>query len=394
MLDKIIQLFLALLIGSQFNMGTLYLAFTGYVIAGRMFAPNRDRWQDIELQYLFLIILSIVLSIAYIVIYSEGYDDKYNIYLANRQFFIEITFAMAMYVYLKYKDLQYIIETIFYAILFNVIVGTIEIATTFPKRISMLFPEPSAAGYFYLFIFFILLAKLKEPPIYKYISRYYLVIGLAIGSKAQIILLFFVGMLKYFTPAKILAYILIVGGLAYIFWDDLMKIEAVKYNLHVLDVYLNQGLGGFKEKEGIWGTYVTRISAIQGSILCILQHPLGIGYGGFNSWFPVHMAGVGFSSEETDNIFAGINYASSKSNLLYFFVSTGIFGIALYAYWFKIFWDARKEYEYLFQSFVSLTLASTFIELNPMFVYIMLLFILKEKEDEEKEESIDEIEYS
>jgi len=388
---KLLQLYIALMIGSQFNIGILYLVFVGYVVAGRMFARNKERWSNLELQYIFIAVLSVVLSFIYIVIYHEGYEDRWNIYLANRKIIIEIAFSLALYVYLKYKDLRYIIETIFYALLFNVIVGTIEIATGFPKRISMLFPEPSSAGYFYLFIFFIALTKLKEPPLYKYVSRYFLLIGLAIGSKAQIALLFFVGMLKYFTPGKILAYILIIGGLTYVFWDDLMRIEAFKYNLHVVEVYLEQGLGGFKEKEGIWGTYVTRISAIEGSIKCIIEHPFGVGFGGFNSWFPINMAGIGFSSEETDKIFQGVLYASSKSNLLWFFVSTGIFGIALYIYWFKIFWDARKEYEYLFQSFVALTLASTFIELNPMFLYIMILFILKEKEDEAKELSKEEV---
>lgn len=94
------------------------------------------------------------------------------------------------------------------------------------------------------------------------------------------------------------------------------------------------------------------------------------------------MAGMGFESSETDRMFAGIAYATPKSNLLSFFVNTGIFGLALYFYWFKQFILAGKQNLYLFQSFILLTFTSLFIELNPMFVYLMFLMILKEKEDE------------
>ncbi len=382
MLDKLVQLYLALMIGSVFNIGPLYLAFVAFVLAGRMFANEKIGWSKIELQFLAIIALGMLLSFSYTIRYTEAFEDSYNIYLANRKVIIEILFALAVYNYLKFQELNYITQTLFYSILFNTIIGTIQVVLTFPNRISMLFPEPSAAGYFYLFIFFIALNKLKEPPIYNYISKYFMVLGLAIGSKAQIILLFFVGMLKYFTPVKVISYIAVVVGLSYLFWDDIIKIEAIRYNLHVLEVYLKQGLAGFKESEGIWGTYVTRISAIEGAIKCIIDHPFGIGFGGFNSWFPTNMANAGFSSQETDEILQGILYASPKSNLFEFFVATGVFGIGLYISWFIEFWKIRKQKEYLFQSFITLSLASAFIELNPMYLYFMILFILKEKEEE------------
>ena len=386
-LDRLVQLYLALMIGSVFNIGPLYLAFVAFVLAGRMFANEKIGWSKIELEFIFIILLGMILSYAYIIRYPEAYQDSYNIYLANRKVIIEILFALAVYNYLKFQDLNYIIQILFFAILFNAVVGTIELILNFPNRLSMLFPEPSAAGYFYLFIFFIALNKLKEPPLYNYVSKYFMVLGLAIGSKAQIILLFFVGMLKYFTPLKILAYIVVVSTLIYIFWDDLMKIDAIRYNIRVFELYWQKGLAGLRTDEyGVWGTYVTRISAIEGAIKCIIEHPFGIGFGGFNSWFPTNMADAGFSSEETDEILQGILYASPKSNLFDFFVATGVFGIALYISWFIEFWKIRKKYEYLFQSFVTLTLASAFIELNPMYLYIMILFILKEKEEEEDEE--------
>ncbi len=382
MIDKLIQLYLALMIGSQFKIGALYLIFVAYILATRMFAKNKIGWSKIELQFLSIVAISAILSIIYIINYPEAYADRESILLSNRKYFIEIIFAIAVYNYLKFKNLQYIIETLFYAILFNVAIGTIEIALTFPARIKMLFPEPSSAGYFYLFIFFIALEKLKEPPLYYYVSRYYMLIGLFIGSKAQIILLFFVGMLKYFTPLKVLAYITVVSSLLYLFWDNLMEIDAIRYNVGVLNLYLQKGLAGLRIDYGVWGTYVTRISALEGSIRCILEHPFGIGFGGFNSWFPINMADAGFSSAETDKILEGIYYASSKSNLLAFFVATGIFGIALYISWFIEFWKIRKKYDYLFKAFITLSLASAFIELNPMFLYFMILFILKEKEEE------------
>ncbi|MBU1668205.1 hypothetical protein KKC13_07270 [bacterium] len=375
------QYYLALLIGSQLDIGILYLVFILYVFVQRIIYRDTS-FVGIQWQYLFILVLGIVSVMTYIVFNDPAYDDMSNILLNIRKYFIEIMFSIALYDFLKYKDLKYTLNIIYISVIINILVGTYEIVTLFPERIDMLFSEPSAAGYYYLFVFFILYEKFKQEQIPFYVSRYFMVLGLAIGSKAQIALLALVAVLRYATPLKIVSLLAVVGTLIYAFRSQLMDVEAIAYNMKVLNIYLEEGLSGLRTDNGVWGTYVTRISAIQGAIICFFDYPFGIGFGGYNSWYVTNMVGMGFSSSETDGIFAGIAYATPKSNLLSFFVNTGIFGLALYFYWFKQFILVGKQNLYLFQSFILLTFASLFIELNPMFVYIMFLFILKEKEEE------------
>lgn len=369
--------YLAFLIGSQFNIGLLYILFTGYVFFMK-FANMNGEFSYIQWQYLALAIIGTVLSFVYMSLNDAAYNDP-TLLLAIRKYLIQITFSIALYEFLKAKDLQYVLDIIFLSIIPNILMGTYELIQFFPERIQMLFPEPSAAGYYYLFVFFILFENFKQNIPF-WLTRYYMVLGLAIGSKAQVILLSVVAVLKYSTPLKLFSLFVVSLIILYFFKDTLLGLEVIKYNLKVLNIYLDEGLSGLKTSSSVWGTYVTRISAIQGALMCLAEHPFGIGFGGFNSWYVINMVSIPFESAETDAIFAGIKYASTKSNLLNFFVSTGLFGILFYIFWFKSFFQIRRTKEYLFQSFIILSLASTFIELNPMYVYFMILFILKEKE--------------
>ena len=373
------QYYVAFLIGSQLNIGTLYLLFIGYVFLQKIWHVDSS-FSAIEWQYIVLLVIGAILTLIYMNYYDEGYADRVNIILNIRKYFIQILFSIALYEFFKDKNIEYLLTTLFFSIVPNIMLGTYQLITTFPERIEMFFLEPSSAGYYYLFIFFILLEKFKEGlPFWS--SRYYMLLGLAIGSKAQIILLSIVGVLKYSTPIKLLLFLSIVTSFFYGFYDQIMELEIVKYNLKVFNLYWEQGLSGLTIDNGVWGTYVTRISAIQGAITCIFENPFGIGFGGYNSWYTTNMVDAGFSSPETDMIIYGDGYATPKSNLLDFFVATGFFGILLYIYWFIQFIQIGKSKGYLLQSFIILTLASTFIELNPLFVYIMILFILKEKEE-------------
>ncbi len=373
------QYYVAFLIGSQLNIGTLYLLFIGYVFLQKIWRLDSS-FSAIEWQYITILLIGSVFALIYMNFYDEGYADRVNIIFNIRKYFIQILFSIALYEFFKDKNIEYLLTTLFFSIVPNIMLGTYQLITTFPERIEMFFLEPSSAGYYYLFIFFILLEKFKEGiPFWS--SRYYMVLGLAIGSKAQIILLSIVGVLKYSTPLKLLLFLSIVASFFYGFYDQIMELETVQYNLKVFNLYWEQGLSGLTIDNGVWGTYVTRISAIQGAITCIFENPFGIGFGGYNSWYTTNMVDAGFSSPETDMIIYGDGYATPKSNLLDFFVATGFFGILMYLYWFIQFIQIGKSKGYLLQSFIILTLASMFIELNPLFAYIMILFILKEKEE-------------
>jgi hypothetical protein len=310
---------------------------------------------------------------------AHAYQDSENIYLRIRFFGIDIAFAIAVYLYLQNKSFKYILQLILIGVVANTLMGTYELITAPRERIHMLFSEPSAAGYYYMFIFFILVEKFKHGWS-AYIVRYYLLLGLAIGSKAQYILLFAVGILNNLSPKKMILFLSILLLIFYSFRTEITSIRIVKDNLYVAKLYLNGGLRNFTESNQIWTTYVTRISAIEGAVRCIAEHPLGIGFGGYHSWFRTNMRQTGIDSIETNEIFENKAYATPKSNLLELFVSTGVFGFLLYFYIGSYFFRYRKEHGYIFKSFIMLTLASLIVELNPMYTYLTLLMILLEKE--------------
>jgi len=380
MINTLIQYYLAFFVNTQFySMGTFKLLFVGYVFLTYFFIERKSSIGKYPLLLFFLFLYGTTVAILFMLIDTHAYNDMYAIYLRVRLMLIELSFAIALYIYLQKKSIDYILKLLLIGIMANALVGTLQFIHTPFERVSMLFSEPSAAGYYYLFIFFILYEKFKHgwPML---ISRYFMFLGLAIGSKAQYVLLLAVGVLNYLSPRRLILFLTVLISLTYLFRTEIMSIPAVKYNLYVAEVYMDQGLRGFKTQNRVWNTYSTRIAAIEGSIRCIAQNPLGIGFGSFNSWFRVHMANTGLDNPETNAIIAGKLYASSKSNLLELFVATGIFGIAIYFYIANYFYRYRHQHGYLFKSFVMMTLASLFIELSPMFIYLTILWVLLEKE--------------
>ena len=297
-----------------------------------------------------------------------------------RDYFIQISFAIAVFLYLRLKPLKYILEVLFIGIAANTLMAVINLLMDPTQRISMLFPEPSSAGYYYLFIFFIILYNYKEKWPF-YISRFFLLVGLAIGSKAQYILLALVGILKYSSPRGIIVFLLITFSLGYGFKDKILAMPEIQYNKYVLDTYIDGGLKNFTEENRIWGTYVTRVSGIEGAVRCLYDNPFGIGTG-YGLWFSTNMPATGIDNPETNRVIAEYS-ATARSNLLDLFLRTGIFGIFIYGYLGYWFFKIRKKRYYLYQSFLILTFASLIIELNPMFAYLAILVSILEKENKQ-----------
>lgn len=379
MIETSILLYLSFLVNTQFNFGTLKVIFVGFVFLQYFLIQRQNTVGRYTLILLFIYLVGTVSSLIYMAFDPHAYADMTNVLLRGRAFVIEIFFAIAMYLFLRDKSIEYVLQILLIGVVANALIGTAQFILEPFERIKMLFPEPSAAGYYYLFVFFILYEKFRHGwPMVG--SRYFMVLGLAIGSKAQYALLLAVAVLHYLSPRRLAVFLSILITVIYLFRTEITSIPAVKYNLHVAEVYWNQGLAGLNSSNRVWNTYSTRIGAIEGSLRCIAENPLGIGFGSFNSWFQVHMKNSGLDNPETNAVLWGRAYASSKSNLLELFVATGVFGMALYAYIGSYFFRYRREHAYLFKSFIVLTLASLFIELSPMFTYLTVLWVLLEKE--------------
>ncbi|MDD2781652.1 hypothetical protein [Sulfuricurvum sp.] len=373
-----IQYYLAFVLNTQFNIGILKLIFIAFVFTHSFILERRSTIGKFNLMLLGLLLYGSIGTLIYMIAHPHALDNI-TIPLRIRFTFIEIFFSIALYIYLQNKPIEYILRLLLIGVILNAIAGTIQFILEPFARIQMLFPEPSAAGYYYLFIFFIIYEKFRHgwPMIG---SRYFMLIGLAIGSKAQYALLLAVGLLHYLSPRRLIIFLSILVTFTYLFRAEIMGIPAVKYNINVAEVYWEQGLSGLNSSNRIWNTYSTRLAAIEGSVRCISENPLGIGFGSYDDWFKTNMKNTGLINSEINDVLWGKKYATSKSNLLELFVATGIFGIALYIYIGRYFYRYRHEHGYIFKSFVMLTLASLFIELSPMFIYLTILWVLLEKE--------------
>lgn len=389
MIHIIIQLYLSLLVSAQAQLGPFKLIFAAYVFIPYAFfnyfvLSKKSYISKFPLILFIILLIGTTISLIYMLVDHNAYQDSENIYYRIRFFAIDIAFAIAVYLYLQNKSFRYVLQIILIGTTANALMGTYELITSPGERIHMLFTEPSAAGYYYMFIFFILIEKFNNGWS-AYAVRYYLLLGLGIESKAQYILLLAVGILNNLSPKKIIIFFSILLLIFYSLRTEITSIPIVQENLYVAELYIEGGLRNLTEDNQIWTTYVTRISAIEGAVRCIAAHPFGVGFGGYHSWFRTNMRQTGIDSIETNEIFDNKAYATPKSNLLELFVSTGIFGFFLYFYIGSYFIRYRKQYPYIFKSFIMLTLASLLVELNPMYTYLAILMILLEKERSSQE---------
>jgi len=377
------------LVGTVFKIGLLNLIFTAYVLL--LYLLRREFNTETKISKFILMMVGLFLVTTVNTLLFITYtgvippEAMSIIILGIREYFIQISFAIAIFLYLRLKPLKYILDILFIGIAANVLMAIVELVKDPTHRISMLFPEPSAAGYYYLFIFFIVLHNYRDKGKY-YVSRFFLIIGLAIGSKAQYILLIFVGILKYSSLRGMIMFLLVTSALVYGFKDKVLAMPEVVYNKYVLDTYLDGGLKNFKEENRIWGTYVTRVSGIEGAVRCLYDNPFGIGTG-YGLWFSINMPKTGIDNPETNRVIAEYS-ATARSNLLDLFLRTGIFGLLVYLYIGSWFYKIRKKHYYLYQSFIMLTLASLFIELNPMFAYLAILISILEKVKQDKKKDL------
>ncbi len=378
------------MIGSVFKLGIVELAFSIYIYF-TFFKRADYKITYFSLCFILFYLITFINTAIFIFLNDIPNTVLYDIFINLRYYFIQISFALAVYVYLKSKPIAYTLDIILIGVVANCFVGVLElligskrIHMFFPwagsvdyERIHMFFPEPSSAGYYYLFVFFIITHYFFKSWHF-YITRLFLFVGLAIGSKAQFILLFIVGLLKYSSPVKLFLFIGTIFTVLYTYKNEITSIPVIKYNMYVLETYLDSGLKNFKESNRIWGTYVSRISGIEGAIRCLYENPFGIG-SGYRVWFSNNMTDTGIDNTETNEIIASYS-ATARSNLLDLFLRTGIIGLIIYCYIGSGFYHIRKSHYFLYQSFIMLTLASLFIELNPMFTYIAILRVLLEKE--------------
>lgn len=381
----ILKIITAFLVGSGLDTAIFKLIFSGYIIF-EFFIVKRGAKLQLS-NFAWYLIIFFVLGLINMLIFISFFDfpvSNSDVLIRGRYYFIEISFAFCVYLFFRTRTKKDIMDVLLYSIVFNSIAGVIQFILSPTERLQMLFSEPSAAGFYYCFIIFILLAHYKESLWKIIVSRVYVLFGILIFSKGQFLTL---GLVHIFKASRKFKLILIVCSIIIlsIFIENL---SMVGNNFSQFDQVLNvfvqiskHGIEGLSEKYKVWSSFVTRLSGIYVSLLSLVEYPNGLGFGGFHGYYVnwVKHSGIDIASIETDEIAKGVKYASPRSHLLELFISTGLIGLILYIKMFIAFLKRGRK-DYLYVSFLSLTIVAFVLELNPFFCYLGILISLFEKE--------------
>ena len=380
----IINLFVAFLIGSQYYNTTPLKVVCSIYILFEFFILKRGSEIKISKSIWFLMLLFLVGALNSFIGYAyfDFASDFQPIFLRTRFFFFRLLFAFSIYLFFKTRSKKDVLKILFYSLILNLIASIIQLIIFPNERLTMLFSEPSAAGFFYCFILYIILANYKETkPIFVF-SRLFVFLGLFIASKGQFFALI---LSKFFLLSRRIKFgiFLFITFLSFLFIDQILNLGGkLGQVINVINKLSEYGISGLSDKYKVWSTFVTRLSAIYVSFLSIFEYPFGIGFGNFHPYYLkwLKYSGTIISSIETDEMKQGTKYASPRSSLLEPLISCGLFFLIGIIRIFRMFWKTRTKKHYLFSAFVSLLVVSFLLELNPFFCYLTILLSLREKE--------------
>lgn len=399
------QILLALIIGSLNNTALLYTKlilvalFVTYTIVNHniLYIDSIVRIYSLFLiagilsSILFVIFNNIPADLADIPTYFFSTNSKFSrgisiIVNLNRQYLIEIIFSICLYYRLSEKPLNTIYSIIYYSVLLNLIALIAQILLTNKFfRLSLLFPEPSSAGYFYCFVFYILSIDYFKSNLHmKIISQGFRYLGILIFSKGQLISLFILSLLKI----KLKSFMVILSVIFVIIFSY-PRISNSLPNEITTTVTEAKIFSSFIVQDGISAngvasTYITRYSSIFFAIKSIVQFPFGIGFGTFDSLFSKtlnsdKLPSIALSTELSDTGL-GYSYGSPRSNLLELLLSSGLIAIIIMLKIFLIFYRNRIIHKEIYNAFLLFIIASLFLELNSFFVMLTFLIVILKKQ--------------
>ncbi|WP_372872609.1 hypothetical protein, partial [Shewanella sp.] len=288
-----------------------------------------------RVNYLYFIpLILFIISSLNTLSFSIFYDSDINQQLyRTRKFLFELIIAYAVLLFCintKYHELLKIINNAMSAC---IIIGIVQILLNPQIRPSLLFVEPSSAGYFVgTFIFSVFLCKPKSRATIKLI-----LITFIVRSKSLIL-----SIISTFVVMRISLFkVVIVLVLLALFGQNLNSYlvnssEQYRGFSHLISVLFKYGIDGFSSAFDIYNTYLTRLSAIFLGVDLIKEHPLGIGFGSFHELY-VQRVGNFFSIESLgEEVASTIKYGliTPKSNFFEHSLSFGLLGIGIFIYWF------------------------------------------------------------
>lgn len=374
-----------------FTLGFTYLNLLvgGYIIIRTYSNPKIPK----KVFWLFILLLLSGTLISLVKIGQETYGEFYNqtVFFRIRFFWIRILFALSICMYLMQLEYRKVLQFVFFIALPQLVFGVIELLILREGRIAMLTSEPSAAAMYYIFLSPLLLEYIRYNPKVKLIVVAYLVVGLFIQSKAQILVIPILLTYLIFKSNNLwVKRIFIVAVLLGILLAPLLlSIDQIDRIVYFLEILRAQGIEGLTEQNKIWSTFTLRFSASITAFQVFIENIFGAGFGGYHPLFIEKMTSGTIQSQLTGvEIRATLNnelYATPKSIFMEYLTSCGLFFLIPIILLVRKYILSTASY-FIKASFYMTNIIALMVELSPFLTFLAVSFVLfsKFKLEEEK----------
>lgn len=236
--------------------------------------------------------------------------------------------------------------------------------------------EPSqAAGVLLFWLAFYIVVGYPKRQRFSYA---FIFLGLAalaaIGSKASFLSVFLL-IAPFAFRFSIKKYALMTVTVAAVAVSDIDLLSPVNKITYLFKVLHAHGLYGLSYGFLIWDSWIVRIGSMLSAVLLFLDYPLGLGFGSYDQVFPSYVSRVvpDNTSMELSRILSNETYATPKSYILEFIVSTGALGFA-FLLWMQQQVAKRHRWTAPTFAFLALMLQAALVELTSYLPMLLMLF--------------------
>ncbi|MDH5601550.1 MAG: hypothetical protein OEY78_09630, partial [Gammaproteobacteria bacterium] len=279
--------------------------------------------------------LSILLLVISLISLNIELDN--SIFLRNRYWFFQIILAISSFKFIAYlvknENTVYLSKIFFFSLMFLILVASVQLFLLGPFKLKLLSSEPSQAGGVFLFWFlgyFYLMNLCYNKFPNKFVVLISIIVFVLMGSKAIFltVLLLLILLFIFFLSIKQRVFVGLFISFISLSLLNIINIEYIDKMVLLADVLILNGLDGLDFSYGIYDSFIVRVGSVITAIGIFIEQPLGIGFGVYNSLFSDYIAIFVStkSSPELNMIISGQSYATPKSYLLEFILSTGIVG--------------------------------------------------------------------
>lgn len=386
--NNVLYLICAFVIGSYFSTAAVHVSLAALLL---LFSINRDHCLILSNSYFSSLPLKIFLlgsffTFIFLMINQLLPQNEVDVIVFRfRKFLLEYFVAVAVYIFLRGVSFSDIKRVITFSFLLNIVFGLYQLAVS-SDRISLLFPEPSSAGLYCCFYIFVMFAE-NEIFFYRVVTGIMFIMSFLVASKAQLIVYLIYFFLRY--RNRILTILLLFSSIVFLmslYFDFLYeKYDYFHSLINFIFSFNDMGMNSLSIDNGVYGTFTVRLSSIYTAVYFFITHPIGIGFGAFNSVFESSIKDLYFyenlRSDELDDIVGGIKLATPKSLLLEILLSTGWLGLI---YLIKAFYKIRFHNlsANLILAVIAFYIISTIVELNNFYLYLYMISLFIEKKNE------------